>query len=53
MNGLTTARRCRLVIALVAAAWAGGQGSRADDKPAGDVASFLVLREIDQPRRAA
>ena len=37
---------------LVAAFW-GGRELLADDRPAGDVASFLVLREIDQPRRVA
>ena len=53
MNGLTTAWRQSLVVAILLAGLAVGRGPRADDKPAGDVASFLVLREIDRPRRAA
>lgn len=53
MNGLTTAWRQSLVVAILLAGLAAGRGPRADDKPAGDVASFLVLREIDRPRRAA
>ena len=53
MNGPTTRWRRSLVLAvLVAASW-GGRDPLADDRPAGDVASFLVLREIDQPRRVA
>lgn len=53
MNSLTTAWRYSVVLAVLAAAAIGGSGSRADEKPAGDLASFLVLREIDQPRRVA
>jgi hypothetical protein len=52
MNGLTTAGRQKPVFAILLAAACAGGGLLAADKPAGDVASFLALREIDQPRRA-
>jgi len=53
MNGLTATWRRTLVFAAMMAAAGGAAGLHADDRPAGDVASFLVLREIDRPRRAA
>ena len=53
MNGPMTAWRCGLMLGVLLAAACGSRGLVAEDRPAGDVASFLVLREIDRPRRAA
>lgn len=53
MNGLMATWRSRLVVAVMMAAAGGGPVLSADERPAGDLASFLTLREIDRPRRAA
>jgi hypothetical protein len=52
MSGLRATRRIKLMLAVLALACP-NRGSLAAGQPAGDVASFLMLREIDRPRRAA
>ena len=53
MKGLMHGCRGGLLPAVVVVAACFGASARADDRPTGDVASFLALREIDRPRRAA
>jgi hypothetical protein len=53
MKSLAVVCRAQFAAALVAAAWCGPSPIHAQGDVATDVATFLRLREIDQPRRAA
>ena len=52
MRGIFMVRQWLVGMVLVVALLSEQSAPRAEDTPATDVASFLVLREIDQPRRA-